>query len=230
MAEPARVAAAVEAMRAAVALPVTVKHRIGVDDLDRYEDLARFVDVVAQTGCDRFIVHARKAWLSGLSPKENREIPPLRYGDVYRLKRERPELRVEINGGIRSLAEASEHLRHVDGVMIGRAAYDDPWLFAAADREIFGDESPPPSRREVVERMLVYAESWCRRGLPLHRIAHHLLGLFAGQPGARVWRRYLSEHVHAAGAGPEILLAALARLPEAVLDTRPEPAQQVEVG
>jgi len=214
MARPERVAAAVEAMRSASRLAVTVKHRIGIDDLDRYEDMLRFVDVVARTGCDRFAVHARKAWLSGLSPKENREVPPLRYGDVYRLKRERPELRIEINGGIRNLEEVQEHLRWVDGVMIGRAAVDDPWLFSAADREIFGDaEAPSPTRHEIARKMAAYAEGHCSRGVPIHRIARHLLRLFAGQPGARLWRRTLSEEGHRPGAGPEILFEALAKMP-----------------
>ena len=193
MARPERVAEAVAAMRAAAPLPVTVKHRIGFDEFDAFEDMARFVRTVAAAGCDRFIVHARKAWLRGLSPKENREVPPLRYGDVHRLKRELPELAIEINGGFTALAEVSEQLPRVDGVMIGRAAYEDPWMLALADREVFGDPAPPPTRREVVEAMLGYLDDWRRRGEPLGRITRHLLGLFAGEPGARAWRRRLSE-------------------------------------
>jgi tRNA-dihydrouridine synthase A len=215
MAEPRIVADAVAAMRAAVALPITVKHRIGVDHLDTYEHLASFVATVAEAGCDRFSVHARIAWLSGLSPKENREVPPLRYADVYRLQRDFPHLTVEINGGVRSLDEAEAHLEHVAGVMIGRAAYDDPYLFADADRRFFGDASPPPSRRQVVEAMAPYLERWHRQGLPIGRVTRHMLQLFAGRPGARAWRRALSEGASGPDAGPELLLAALERMPEA---------------
>ena len=211
MAEPQRVADAVAAMRAAVRVPVTVKHRIGVDDLDRYEDLRDFVETVAAAGCDRFSVHARKAWLQGLSPKENREIPPLRYEDVYRLKRELPGLAIEINGGVTTLDEAEEHLRRIDGVMIGRAAYDRPWLFAEADRRFYGSGDPLPTRRQVAEAMIPYLERWYARGLPVARITRHLLQLFAGEPGARAWRRHLSEN--APGGGPEVLREALAKVP-----------------
>ncbi len=212
MAEPSRVAAAVAAMRRAVALPVTVKHRIGIDDLDRYEDLRAFVDTVAAAGCDRFSVHARKAWLSGLSPKENREVPPLRYHDVYRLKRELPRLAIEINGGITSLEDAEQHLRHVDGAMIGRAAYHRPYIFADADRRFYGAADPAPTRRQVVEALVPYLEHWQRRGLATGHITRHVLQLFAEQPGARAWRRYLSENAHRAGVGPEILRDALRRV------------------
>ncbi len=189
MAEPERVARAVEAMRRAVAIPVTVKHRIGFDELDRYEDMLRFVSVVAGAGCDRFSVHARKAWLRGLSPKENRTVPPLRYEEIYRLKRELPELAVEINGGIRDLADVRRHLAHVDAAMIGRAAYDDPYLLAPADREVFGEPGEPPTRRQVLESLMPYAEALVARGEPLQRLTRHLLGLYAGRPGARAWRR-----------------------------------------
>lgn len=221
MAEPERVAAAVEAMATAVDLPVTVKHRIGIDEMDRYEDLRSFVEVVSRSPCRRFSVHARKAWLQGLSPKENRTLPPLRYEDVYRLKRELPHLAVEINGGIVTVGEARRHLEQVDAVMIGRAAYEDPYQWASADREVFGDPAPPPSRREVVEALLPYVEQWRRRDLPLHRITRHVLGLFAGQRGAKAWKRHLSENAHRPGAGPEVVVAALARVPADVLDFRP---------
>ncbi len=221
MAEPRRVAEAVAAMRGAVALPVTVKHRIGVDDADRYEDLAGFVAIVAEAGCDRFVVHARKAWLRGLSPRENREVPPLRYPDVYRLKREFPELRIEINGGIRNLAEVERHLERVDGAMIGRAAYDDPYLFATADAQLFADGSTPPSRREVIAAIVPYLERWRASGQPLARLTRHLLGLFAGQPGTRAWKRHLSENACRAGAGVEVVWEAMRRVPEEVLDFRP---------
>lgn len=221
MARPEVVAAAVAAMRSAVALPVTVKHRIGIDDLDRYEDMKRFVEIVAAAGADRFSVHARKAWLQGLSPKENRTVPPLRYADVYRLKRELPGLQVEINGGIVRVEEAREHLRHVDAVMVGRAAYDDPFAWATADRELFGDDAVPTTRRRVIEAMVPYTERWCREGLPLKHVTRHLLGLFAGQPGARSWRRHLSERSHLPGVGAELLLEAAALVPDEVLDEVP---------
>ena len=227
MATPDVVARAVEAMRQATPLPVTVKHRIGVDALDRYEDLETFVRVVELAGADAFTVHARKAWLSGLSPKENREIPPLRYEDVYRLKRARPDAVVELNGGVRDLAGAAVHLRHVDGVMLGRAVYDDPLVLAEADRTFyaglldgFGD---PATRRQVVMRMLPYVEERLRDGAPLHALTRHLLALFRGMPGGRRWRRHLTEGAHRPGAGPELLVEALAWLPDDVLDARPEP-------
>lgn len=226
MAEPERVARAVESMMAAVEIPVTVKHRIGIDDLDQYEHMERFVEVVAAAGCRRFSVHARKAWLSGLSPKENRNVPPLRYAEVYRLKQRHPDLLVEINGGILTVAESREHLRHVDGVMIGRAAYDNPWEWASADRELFpaaSCESPAeePTRRQVVEAMVEYAESAMARGAKLKHITRHILGLFAGCPGARYWRRTLSQRAHLEGEGPGLLLEAIAAIPEDLLDAPP---------
>ncbi|HUO85800.1 MAG TPA: tRNA dihydrouridine(20/20a) synthase DusA [Thermoanaerobaculia bacterium] len=222
MAEPQRVAAAVAAMRDAVDLPVTVKHRIGIDQADRYEDMLAFVTTVAAAGCDRFSVHARKAWLSGLSPKENRTLPPLRHEEVHRLKRELPHLAIVVNGGIRDLAAARRHLEAgVDGVMIGRAAYDDPYLFAAADRDVFAQPEEPPSRRRVIEELLPYVERQLVAGVPLKRVARHLLGLFAGRPGARAWKRHLAENAHLEGAGPEVLLAAMARVPAEVLDESP---------
>jgi tRNA-dihydrouridine synthase A len=222
MGDPGLVADGVAAMREAVAVPVTVKHRIGFDDLDRYEDMLRFVDTVARAGCDRFTVHARKAWLKGLSPRENRDVPPLRYEEVYRLKEERPELVVELNGGVASLAAAREHLARVDAVMMGRTAYDDPFALAAADRELFGEEAAgPPTRRRVVAELLPYAEELVRRGEPVSRLTRHVLGLFAGRPGARAWRRHLSEHAHRPGAGAEVIAEAAVRVPAEVLDERP---------
>ncbi len=226
MAEPGRVARAVEAMRRAVDLPVTVKHRIGIDDLDAYEDMERFVRIVASAGCDRFIVHARKAVLGGLSPKDNRSVPPLRHDDVHRLKRENPGLRIEINGGFGSLEQIREQLEFVDGVMIGRAAYDDPYLLATADHEIFGEATAlPPSRREIVAAMLPYIDAWCRRGLSPGRITRPMLGLFAGRPGTRAWKRHISENAHREGAGAEVLLEAMRKVPDEVLDERPRSAR-----
>ena len=197
MAAPERVAACVAAMRAAVSVPVTVKHRIGIDDMDSYEHMRCFVDIVAGAGCDRFSVHARKAVLGGLSPKENRTIPPLRYPEVYRLKSELPHLTIEINGGIRTLDAADVHLQHVDAVMLGRAAYDEPYLFARVDARYFADEHAVPSRAEVATRYAEYAERWLAEH-PRQRftlLARHALGLFTGQPNAREYRRLLSSQL-----------------------------------
>ncbi len=215
MAEPDLVAACVAAMRAAVSLPITVKTRIGVDDRDSYEALMEFVGRVADGGCRMFIVHARKAWLTGLSPKENRKIPPLRYDIVHRLKRDFPELVVILNGGLTSLEQVAEQLRRVDGVMIGRAAYENPYLLAEVDRRFFG-LTPPPSRHQIIRDLLPYVELQLRRGTPLHCVTRHLLGLFQGAPGARAWRRHLSEHAHRRGAGIEVLEAGLRQVPEPV--------------
>ena len=221
MADPDRVAACVDAMRGAVDIPVTVKHRIGIDDADAYEDMERFVRIVAAAGVDACIVHARKAWLQGLSPKENRTVPPLRHAEVHRLKRAHPELVIETNGGIAGLADVQRHLEHVDGVMLGRAAYEDVWLLAGADAAIHGGSRTPPSRREVVGAMLPYVERVVSEGEPISRVTRHMVNLFRGVPGARSWRRHLSEHAHRPGAGPEVVADALALLPDAVLDDRP---------
>jgi len=213
MAVPDEVARMVEAMRAAVELPVTVKHRIGIDDRDSYQDMVRFVRTVAAAGCDRFTVHARKAWLTGLSPRENRTIPPLRYPEVFQLKREFPELAIEINGGVRSLAAVRELLDQVDAVMIGRAAVDDPYLLAAADSEIFGQPGPIRTRHQVAEATIPWLESMVAQGVPFHCIARHMINLFAGRRGAAIWRRTL-------GGQPRpddpvrLVREALARIPE----------------
>jgi tRNA-dihydrouridine synthase A len=212
MAEPETVAACVRAMRETVAIPVTVKTRIGVDDRDSYEALVDFVGTVADAGCGTFVVHARKAWLSGLSPAENRNVPPLRYDMVYRLKRDFPALEIVLNGGVTSLDIARTHLAHVDGVMIGRAAYQDPYLLAAADQMLFGDPAPPPTRQAVLRGYLGYVEAQLERGVPLHRMTRHLLGLFQGQPGARAWRRHLSEGAHRPGAGLGVVIEAARRV------------------
>ena len=227
MAQPEVVARGVEAMRRATSLRVTVKHRIGIDGLERYEDMERFVGAVAEAGCESFIVHARIAVLHGLSPKENRTVPPLRYDDVYRLKAAYPRLHIGINGGITSLHQAAGHLEAVDGVMIGRAAYDQPFLFALADGLFFAEPSPPPSRRQVLEAMLPYLEKWGAHGLPPHRITRHLLGLFAHQPAARAWRRLLSEQALTADTAIAALQTALNELPVKVLDARPQSIKAV---
>ena len=218
MARPDQVAEAVRAMRAAVSLPVTVKHRIGIDDLDRYEDMTAFVQAVAASGCDRFSVHARKAWLRGLSARENRTIPPLRYEDVYRLKQEHPELLIEINGGIMDLEEAEAHLRKVDGVMIGRAAYDDPYMLAEADHRLFGEDLPAPSREEIVRRMIPYIQDCRDRDVYLSRVVRHMLGLYTGVRGARAWRRILTVEGCRPGAGPEVLLKAMETVEQAMAE------------
>ena len=192
MATPERVANIVATMKAAVNIPVTVKHRIGIDDLDSYAHLTHFVKTIAATGCDRFIVHARKAWLKGLSPKENRTVPPLRYDEVYQLKRDFPNLPIVINGGIRTLEQARWHLEHVDGVMIGRAAQEDPYCLANVDVEIFGDETSPPTREEIVKTMTAYIAKWSQRGISSRSITRHLMGLYSGIPGSRAWRRQLT--------------------------------------
>lgn len=213
MARPERVAECVAAMRAAVQIPVTVKHRIGIDDRDSYEDMHRFVTAVAAAGCDRFTVHARKAVLGGLSPKENRTIPPLRPHDVYRLKAELAHLRIEINGGIVTLEAAADHLKSVDGVMIGRAAYDNPYLFADVDRRFYGDDAAVPGRFEVARRFGGYAAGWfgertpARAGGKLSGLTRHVLGLFAGMPGAREFRRLLT--TQQAGAPDEVVERAV---------------------
>ncbi|HPE73069.1 MAG TPA: tRNA dihydrouridine(20/20a) synthase DusA [Candidatus Competibacter sp.] len=214
MAEPDLVAACVAAMRAATDLPVTVKTRIGIDERDSYQELADFVRRVAAGGCTVFIVHARKAWLSGLSPKENREIPPLRHEVVHRLKRDFPELTIVLNGGLTTLEQVTEQLRQVDGVMIGRAAYENPYLLAEVDRRFFGSSAPPPNRHQAVRALLPYLEDRLRAGTPLQCMTRPILGLFQGIPGARAWRRVLSERAWRHGAGVEVVEAALERVAE----------------
>ncbi len=208
MAEPPLVADCVAAMQAKVDIPVTVKCRIGIDDQDAEESLDAFIDQVARGGCRIFILHARKAWLEGLSPKENRDIPPIDYDRVYRLKQRRPDLTIIVNGGIGSLGEASSHLAEVDGVMLGRAAYHDPYLLAGVDTEIFGEAAEAPSRLDVLDRYLPYAERELARGVRLNQMSRHILGLLHGQPRARAYRRLLSETAHLDGAGIDVLKAA----------------------
>lgn len=210
MAEPPLVADCVKAMQDAVSIPVTVKSRIGIDDMDSYPFLVDFVSTISEAGCDTFIVHARKAWLSGLSPKENREIPPLDYPRVYQLKKDFPNLHIGINGGIKTLDEMQGHLAHVDSVMVGREAYQNPYLLAEVDAALYGMDTAMPSRRAVVEAMLPYIEAELAAGARLNHISRHMLGLFNGQTGGRRWRRYLSENAHKPGAGLEVMEEALA--------------------
>ena len=204
------VADCIKAMRDVVSIPVTVKTRIGIDDQDSYEFLCDFIETVSGKGeCEMFIIHARKAWLSGLSPKENREIPPLDYPRVYQLKRDFPHLTMAINGGIKSLEEAKEHLEHMDGVMVGREAYQNPGILASVDREIFGVEGVDADPVSVVRAMYPYIERELSNGTYLGHVTRHMLGLFQGIPGARQWRRYLSENAHKAGADINVLEQAL---------------------
>lgn len=212
MAEPETVAACVAAMRAAVRIPVTVKTRLGIDDLDRYELLARFAALLVDAGVDKLIVHARKAWLQGLSPKQNRDVPPLDYPRVYRLKAAFPALPIHINGGVTTLEQAQAHLRHVDGVMIGREAYHNPYILASVDRLFFADTAPGPERAEIVRRMLPYVRTWLARGTRLNQITRHMLGLFHGVPGARAWRRTLSEQAYRPDADATLIERALAQV------------------
>jgi tRNA-dihydrouridine synthase A len=209
MAEPALVAQCVAAMVDACDIPVTVKHRIGIDNMESYEQLTDFVEPVAAAGCGVFIVHARKAWLQGLSPRENREIPPLNYAWVYRLKQDFPELHIVLNGGIKTLQECQHHLQFVDGVMIGREAYQNPWMLAAADSLLFGMDNPAVSRDDVVDALLPYVEHQLARGVHLNHITRHILGLYQGVPGARKFRRHLSENAYKKQAGLDVLTEAL---------------------
>jgi tRNA-dihydrouridine synthase A len=191
-----------------VSIPVTVKCRIGVDEQDTEDALNRLADAVVAANADALVVHARKAWLQGLSPKENRDVPPLDYDRVARLKARRPELEIVLNGGIESLASAQAHLGEVDGVMLGRAAYADPYLLAEVDGALFGSNDTPPSRLDVLDRFVPYVEAELSRGARLNQMTRHILGLFHGQPRARAFRRHLAENAHLDGAGIEVLLAA----------------------
>ncbi|WP_413231493.1 tRNA dihydrouridine(20/20a) synthase DusA [Microbulbifer aggregans] len=214
MAEPDLVAECMSAMRSAVSIPVTVKHRIGIDDMEDYPGLTRFVETQAAAGVSTFIVHARKAWLNGLSPKENREVPPLKYDMVYQLKRDYPELEIVLNGGINSIADCQAHLSQLDGVMLGRAAYQTPAMLAEVDSALFGG-APGPTPAQAVAGMLPYIEHELSRGQRLSHITRHMLGLYQGVPGARRFRRHLSENAYREGAGPEVLEQALAMVSEA---------------
>jgi len=210
MAEPALVANCVDAMKRAVAVAVTVKCRIGIDDRDPEQALDELAGRVIAAGADALIVHARKAWLNGLSPKENRDIPPLDYQRVYRLKSNWPQVPVIINGGIANLVEAKQHLGFVDGVMLGRAAYQEPWRLLSADRELFGEPAPHASMKDVFEAMMPYIEAELAKGTRLHSITRHFVGAFHAVPGARAFRRYLAENGVKPGAGIHVLPEAIA--------------------
>lgn len=212
MAEPNTVADLVKHMQAAVDIPVTVKHRIGIDDFDSYEFMAQFVETVAEAGCKRFIVHARTAWLQGLSPKQNRDIPPLRYEDVYRLKQDYPELIIEINGGIETIEEVQSHLQHIDGVMIGRAFYHNPYLLAEANSLW---DQPLPKRSEILQQLYPHLRAQVAEGEPLSTMARHYLGLFQGLSGARRWRQALS-------GKPSLTIADIEKAADEVLALNPD--------
>lgn len=209
MKEPLLVAECVAAMQKTVKIPVTVKHRIGVDDVESFENLAHFVEVVSKAGCQTFIVHARSAWLKGLSPKENREIPPLNYEMVYQLKKTFPTLNIVINGGIESLDTIIQQLEHVDGVMLGREAYHNPFLLAQIDQLLFDANKPTISREQVMEKFIPYIEQQLSKGTALNHITRHILGLYQGEKGARAFRRHISEQAHKPKAGIEVVTQAM---------------------
>jgi len=218
MADPARVARCVEAMAAASPLPVTVKHRIGIDERDSYAELLAFVDTLAAAGAQRFSVHARKAWLEGLDPKQNRTVPPLRYDLVEALKRDRPQLTLELNGGLETLQHCQQQLHWADGVMVGRAVYHHPLHWNQVDRQIFGATAmEPPKASTVLRGVIPYAERWCSTGGRLWPIARHLVHLVEGVSGARHWRRQLGEAAGGRTAGPEVLDQAAQQLEAAGL-------------
>lgn len=209
MAHPTLVAECISAMRERVSIPVTIKHRIGIDDMEDYAGLTNFVSTVADTGCNTFIVHARKAWLKGLSPKENREVPPLQYDMVHQLKKDFSYLEIIINGGIKSISESKEHLNHVDGVMLGREPYSNPYLLATVDQEVYGDESPVVTRDQVMDQFIDYCCAELEKGARLNHLTRHMLGLYQGLPGARQFRRVISEEAHKPNAGIDVLYKAL---------------------
>ncbi|TNH09442.1 tRNA dihydrouridine(20/20a) synthase DusA [Testudinibacter sp. TR-2022] len=209
MAKADLVAECVAKMQSAVSIPVTVKTRIGIDEFDSYEFLYDFVQTLANAGCQEFIIHARKAWLSGLSPKQNREIPPLDYQRVYQLKRDFPQLSIVINGGIKTLDEMQQHLQFVDGVMVGREAYQNPSLLGYVDQVLFDPQSAVVTPRQAVEKMLPYIEKELQAGTHLNHISRHMVGAFQGCKGAKQWRRYLSENAHKPNAGTEVVQTAL---------------------
>lgn len=209
MGHPELVADCIDAMQQAVSIPVTVKHRIGIDDQDSYAELHHFVKTIAATGCSTFIVHARKAILQGLSPKENREIPPLKYDVAYQLKKDFSELEIIINGGIKTINECLEHVNHLDGVMVGREAYQNPWLLNQVDQSLYGAPDSTLSRHQVLEEMIPYIEEELNNGTYLGHITRHILGIFHSMPGGRKFRRYISENAHKPGATIDVLKNAI---------------------
>lgn len=227
MAQPDAVARSVKAMQAKVDIPVTVKCRIGIDDMDEYEDFSRFIEVVASAGCDTFIVHARKAWLQGLSPKENREVPPLNYPRVHQLKQAYPDLHISINGGIKSLEAAKQQLDCVDGVMVGREVYANPYLLSEVDSTIFNDGRAIPTRAQVVHRMQDYINRQDEPYFKPWHVARHILGLYQGQTGGRIWRRYLSQHGTGKNPDPNLLMNALEQVDAAQQQQQEFEAQKV---
>lgn len=209
MLKPERVADCINAMQAVVAIPVTIKCRIGVDHHDSYENLSRFIEINHQAGCKTFIIHARKAWLSGLNPKQNRTLPPLHYEVVHQIKSDFPKLQIILNGGIKTIADIKQHVRYVDGVMIGREAYSNPYALAKIDNEFFANRNTL-TRMEVIHKFIPYVIDQLADGIRLNHITRHILGLFQGQPGARAWRRHLSQYAHISGAGINVIERALA--------------------
>jgi len=216
MAEPELVAVCIEAMVNATALPITAKCRIGIDERDSYAALHSFIKTLAAAGCGTFIIHARKAWLSGLSPKQNREVPPLRYDIVFQLKNDFPKLLFILNGEVTDLAQVDSLLTHLDGVMMGREAYQNPYVLAAVDQCVFGKQTPVPTREETILQLLPYLCEQLSQGVRLNSVTRHILGLFHGQPGARAWRRHLSEHACKPGADESVLVKALSFTQHAV--------------
>ncbi len=212
MAEPEVVAECIQQMKNAVDIPITVKSRIGIDDQDSYEFLHKFIDVVAEADCQHFIIHARKAWLSGLSPKQNREVPPLDYQRVYNIKQDFPQLEISINGGIKTFEEANQHLSHIDGVMIGREIYQSPYMLTLADQQIWQSTKQQLTRQEVIDEMCDYIDRYVASGGRAWHVLRHMLGLCNGLPGARQFRRYLSECASQEGADSKILRQAFERV------------------
>lgn len=220
MATPQLVAQCVAKMQSVIEIPVTVKNRIGIDDNDSYENLYNFVKIVSEAGCQRFIIHARKAILKGLSPKENRTIPPLKYDFVYNLKKDFPQLIIEINGGIKTLEEVKDHLKYTDGVMLGRAAYENPYIFSKIDSEIFNENTEIPTRREIIENMIPYLENNLKKDIWINKTLIHILGLFNNQPGSKIWKRYLSENMHKKNSDISILTEAIKLMSDDILDSK----------
>ena len=209
MAEPDLVAENVSKMQNVVDIPVTVKNRIAIDEMDEYECLPNFLETVSQAGCKTFIIHARKAWLKGLSPKQNRDVPPLNYELIYQMKRDFPELEIIINGGIKSLDESEQHLEQVDGVMIGREAYHNPFMMNEVDQRLYGEAVDERTSFEILDKYIEYMQKQMDEGVYLKHMSRHLLGLFIGQPGAKAWRRHISENAHKEGAGIEVIQQAV---------------------